>query len=386
LGIARVLRDRFTAGAAERDLKMRFPAEEMEEIRRSGLLGIAIAREYGGWGCTYADAARLVSVMAEADPSIAQMLVPHYWATGLLQLPVWEGDVRAHFSRAVCDGKLRWTNGYAELSNTRHVQDYSVTLDEAGDGWELNGRKFYCTGSYLSDYIYVTAVIRRSNQVCIALVPMNAPGITEGHDWDAMGQRTTASGSISFSHVTVPKVHIMKTDSLSEPDNLLSGLYPQALLTGVHVGIAKAALRDAIAYVKKSKRPWIHSPAERGREDFFTMRTIGQMAALVECIDASFERALQHFERVQASPSVAERAAVMIEIAKAKVVSSEFGLQVCNSVFDACGSASTLAKHDLDRHWRNLRTISLHDPVDYKFHLIGDFLLNDRKPVPTTYT
>jgi alkylation response protein AidB-like acyl-CoA dehydrogenase len=110
------------------------------------------------------------------------------------------------------------------------------------------------------------------------------------------------------------------------------------------------------------------------------------MVTWVEAIDAVFERALIALDAAQAHPTSETRAAAMVEIAKAKTLSTDLGLMVCNSLFDVSGAAATLAKHDFDRHWRNLRTISLHDPADYKYRLIGDFVLNDRRPEPSTYT
>jgi alkylation response protein AidB-like acyl-CoA dehydrogenase len=201
-----------------------------------------------------------------------------------------------------------------------------------------------------------------------------------------MGQRTTASGSTIFENVDVPASRVVTSDFLVHDDSILAGLFPQALLTGVQVGIGKSALRDAIEYVRTRKRPWIHSGVEHGREDPFVMRTIGQMASWVEAVDATFERALVALDSAQASPTADSRAAAMVEIAKAKTVSSDLGLKVCSGLFDVCGAAATLAKHGFDRHWRNLRTISLHDPADYKYRLIGDYLLNDRRPDPSTYT
>ncbi len=41
------------------------------------------------------------------------------------------------------------------------------------------------------------------------------------------------------------------------------------------------------------------------------------------------------------------------------------------------GARATSGKYGLDRYWRNLRTFTLHDPVDYKVRDIGNWVLND---------
>jgi alkylation response protein AidB-like acyl-CoA dehydrogenase len=386
LEVARRFAAKFATRAAERDRNGIFPADELAEIGGSGLLALAVSQQVGGGGGSFSDTARVVSIISESDPNIGQILVPHYWGTGLLAQDAWDREIRDEYNRKVAKEGLRWTNGYAELSSTTNVENYTVSLARSDGGWLLKGKKFYCTGSIGAGQMYVTAVVAETREVCLALVPMRTPGVRILNDWDAMGQRTTASGSTIFDNVALPASHVIKSSFLSRPDSVLAGLFPQALLTGVHVGIAKNALADAIAYVRAHRRPWIHSGVERGREDPYAMRTVGQMVTWVEAIDALFERALRALDMAQRNPIPELRAAAMVEIAKAKTLSSDLGLMVCSSLFEVCGSAATLAKHSYDRHWRNLRTISLHDPADYKYRLIGDYFLNDRRPEPSTYT
>ena len=44
------------------------------------------------------------------------------------------------------------------------------------------------------------------------------------------------------------------------------------------------------------------------------------------------------------------------------------------------GTRSTLAEHNLDRHWRNARTHTLHDPVRWKYSILGKYFLNGENP------
>jgi alkylation response protein AidB-like acyl-CoA dehydrogenase len=44
------------------------------------------------------------------------------------------------------------------------------------------------------------------------------------------------------------------------------------------------------------------------------------------------------------------------------------------------GTRSTLEEYNLNRHWRNARTHTLHDPVRWKYHAIGNFWLNGVHP------
>jgi alkylation response protein AidB-like acyl-CoA dehydrogenase len=65
-----------------------------------------------------------------------------------------------------------------------------------------------------------------------------------------------------------------------------------------------------------------------------------------------------------------------IAVAEAKVLTTEIALQASEKLFELAGSAATRARHQLDRHWRNARVHTLHDPVRWKYHAIGNYSLN----------
>jgi hypothetical protein len=50
------------------------------------------------------------------------------------------------------------------------------------------------------------------------------------------------------------------------------------------------------------------------------------------------------------------------------------------------GSRPTTGSARLDRFWRNVRTHTLHDPVDYKIRELGDWVLNRNIPKATFYS
>jgi alkylation response protein AidB-like acyl-CoA dehydrogenase len=382
--IARQLAHKFAEGAAERDLKATFPREQLEQLRESGLMAFLVPRETGGAGGTFADAARIISTLAEGDPNVAQMLIVHYWGVGAVNEGVPQALQRELNHRVVAK-ELRWTNGFVELT-TKSVQDYALTVTPNGNDWVLNGRKFYCTGSLGADEIYITCVVPETREVRLAFVPLDTPGVRVLDDWTGMGQKTTASGTTIFEKVVVPGSRVITNDFLYKPGTLLSGVFPQAMLAGLYVGIAKNALRDTVEYLRTRKRAWVHSGVERATEDPYVMLAVGQMETWVEGIDATLERALEVLALAEANPSVEARARAMVTISKAKALSTDLGLKVCDTLFQVCGATATLTKNNYDRHWRNLRTITLHDPVEYKYRLIGDYALNDRRPEVSTYT
>ncbi len=103
---------------------------------------------------------------------------------------------------------------------------------------------------------------------------------------------------------------------------------------------------------------------------------------LVERAAALLDRAW----RKEQALGVEERAQLALAIATAKVAAARTGLDICNRLFEVTRARATHASLRLDRHWRNLRTQSLHGPLDYKLHELGDWALNQTRPTPSFYS
>ncbi|MFN5686700.1 MAG: acyl-CoA dehydrogenase, partial [Bradyrhizobium sp.] len=75
----------------------------------------------------------------------------------------------------------------------------------------------------------------------------------------------------------------------------------------------------------------------------------------------------------------AHRAALLS--AQAKIVADDAAIRNGGLIFDVGGASSTKKATNFDRHWRNARTLSSHNPVTYKERAIGQFLINGT-PLP----
>jgi alkylation response protein AidB-like acyl-CoA dehydrogenase len=163
----------------------------------------------------------------------------------------------------------------------------------------------------------------------------------------------------------------------------------QSILANVYLGIAEGALAEARGYTQTSRRPWIHSTAKSTSDDPYVLHRYGELWLDVEAARLFCDRAgLQLSSAWQQGDALTARARgeAALAIATAKVASTRAGLHVTNGMFDVMGARATQASLDVDRYWRNLRTHTLHDPVDYKLRELGDFALNDRVPVPSFYS
>lgn len=383
LEAARAIAERLREGAAERDRERIFPHEQLGWIADAGLLPLLVPKEHGGHGGTYMDAVRVVEILSEGDSCVGQIFHVHNTGVELCNQVVPEALKRGWHERTVQEG-LRWSNAYSELSG-KTIFNWQVRIAPDGDGYRLNGDKFYCTGSLGAGVFYVTAVLEGTDEVKLVFLEPTAEGMEIVDDWDGMGQRCTGSGTIRFRDARVSAEQVCSLGDTTPPESLFGPL-GQLSFSAIHLGIVRAAARDAQEYVSTRARAWVHSGVEKAVDDPLVAMRFGELRVLVSACEALQERAIDLMGWSWLNPSAESRAIASVATSEAKAFTTEAGLKVCELLYQLSGSSATLAKYGYDRHWRNLRTMSLHDPADYKYKMVGDYYLTGNLPPVTAYT
>ena len=96
--------------------------------------------------------------------------------------------------------------------------------------------------------------------------------------------------------------------------------------------------------------------------------------------EALLAKAGRAIDGIVSEPTEASVAATAVAVAEAKVLTTEIAILATNKLHELAGTRSTLAEFNLDRHWRNARTHTLHDPVRWKYFHVGNFALNGVPP------
>jgi SfnB family sulfur acquisition oxidoreductase len=271
----------------------------------------------------------------------------------------------------------RFGNALAELG-TKTALDRTTRITRTDSGYRIDGRKFYCTGALFAQRI-PTHVLDDNGVGFLAFVPREAEGLQLIDDWSGFGQRTTGSGSVLFYAVPVAADDLVPFQSAFERPTTI-GPFAQLLHAAIDSGIARGAYEDLLQFVRHKSRPWIDAGVDRAAEDPLTQQEIGKLRVRLAATEALLERAGEFVDRAQAEPDEASVAVASIAVAEARAISTETSLLLGSKLLELSGSRATLAEYGLDRHWRNARTHTLHDPVRWKYHAIGDYYLNDRLP------
>ncbi|WP_312387827.1 SfnB family sulfur acquisition oxidoreductase [Pseudomonas sp.] len=378
LAVADELARQLRRDSALRDRERRLPHAELELFSRSGLWAISVPKAFGGAGVSYVTLAKIIARIAQADGSLGQIPQNHFYALEVLRVNGTPEQQQRLYAEVLAG--RRFGNALAELG-TKTAHDRTTRLSREGDGYRINGRKFYSTGALYAQRI-PTSVIDDDGIQRLAFVPADAPGLQVIDDWSGFGQRTTGSGSVVFDNVWVAAADVVAFQSAFERPTPVGPL-AQILHAAIDTGIARAAFEDALHFVRTRSRPWVDSGHDKAVDDPLTLKSFGQLSIRLHASEALLERAGEFLDQAAAATpeTAAERvAAASIAVAEARAISTEIALAAGTTLFELAGSQATLAEHNLDRHWRNARVHTLHDPVRWKFHAIGNYYLNDINP------
>ncbi|MBY5416515.1 SfnB family sulfur acquisition oxidoreductase [Rhizobium leguminosarum] len=375
IAIAENLRLRFLADAGPRDKNRTLPFEEVDLFSQSGLWGITIPKNYGGAGVSQTTIAKVFTLLASADASLAQMPQSNFEIIDVIRLTGSEEQKRDLFGKVLAGQRLG--NAFSEFKG-KNVEDFETRLLRDGDEFLVSGQKFYSTGALFAHLVPIVA-LDEGGHVVVAVADRTASGLTVVDDWSGFGQRTTASGTVLLDRVRVAASRVLPAHIVYEKPSAV-GPQSQIIHAAIDLGIAKYAIDVTIDLIKTYARPWIDSGRERASDDPYTIAAVGDLKIKYNAAEAMLERSGRQLDATIANVDERTIGLAKIAIAEAKVLSTELVLLASNKLFELVGARSTLEKLNLDRLWRDARTHTLHDPVRWKFHAIGQYYLNDIEP------
>ncbi|WP_321812112.1 MULTISPECIES: acyl-CoA dehydrogenase family protein [unclassified Burkholderia] len=375
--------DALRATAAERDRAGGHAADEKQRLADAGLLTLAVPREFGGQEAEWPAIYDTIRRIARVDSALAHLV--GFQILQVVSVDVWGSAAqRERYLRGTVEHRWWWGNAVNPL-DTR----LAATATPDG-GYRLDGVKGFCSGTRGSQRMTVSAHDPETGRAVFGVVPTDRDGITVNEDWDPIGQRQTDSGSVRFDGVTLaPDEVLHRSETPPTPRATLRTLVSQLVLTNLFVGLAEGALAEARDYVLKHGRPWINAGVAQASDDPYTLQRFGDMrvqavaaAALADRAAVALQRAWSRHDALTAD----ERAEVALAVSDAKIVAQRAALENGEALFDTCGARATAASLGLDRFWRNARTHTLHDPLDYRLRDVGRFALTGELPQASLYT
>jgi alkylation response protein AidB-like acyl-CoA dehydrogenase len=382
----RQIYDVIATGAAARDADRVHPHDSLTLLRqaRFGALHLPVAE--GGGGGTLRDVIEEAIHLAEADTNVAHIYRNHFTFVERFLVGSTD-DRRLSWRRTVLDGGIvGLATTELDRPQTGGTYPLKTTLTPDGDGFRLRGTKYYSTGSLYADLILIRATAAGNVGVTV-VVPADRQGVDLIDDWDGIGQRVTGTGTTNLHDVRV-EAHEVIVDR-DNPSYLLpyTSTIAQLFLTAINAGIIRATLRDAKALLHSRGRNFYFAPSPTASHDPILQETVGRIAADAFAAELVVLGAAEHLARTaqarhggQPVDDIAHEAAVAA--AKAKIIVDELTLRSATALFDVGGASAATRGKNLDRHWRNARTLASHNPASYKALALGAYELHGTR-LPT---
>jgi alkylation response protein AidB-like acyl-CoA dehydrogenase len=364
--------------AARRDLERELPYEAFKLFKQAGLGALRIPTALGGPGGSVLDYIETVMTIGAADSNVAHALRSHFNFTEALLLNPNSSVDRTQLTR-VLGGKL--FGGAHTEQGTKRPGDVATRLTKSGESYRLNGRKWYATGTAFADFASFSAK-DDDDRLVSALLPVDRKGISILDDWDGMGQRLTASGGVLLDDVEVLP-HEISTRGLSTLIGRHTSTLRQLHLAASMAGAVRGALAEGTDYVRRQARSAAHSAAETANADPFVQKILGEIAAGSFAVDTLIRESARALDRtVEAfasdDPEALEQALIesALTTARTQIIASQLALSAATNVFELGGGSATSRHLNLDRHWRNIRTVLNHNPLLHKARVVGDYYIN----------
>ncbi|MEV4421363.1 acyl-CoA dehydrogenase family protein [Patulibacter sp. NPDC049589] len=381
----RALLDEIAAGAFERERDDVPPHDVVDRIRETRLGALRVPREHGGAGATQRELFATIVDLAHADANLAHILRAHYWFVERRRLD--DGAEAGRWLRAAADGAL-YGNATSEVGGSRPVGDFSTDTrlaDDGAGGYRLTGTKYYSTGSLYTDFVSVLAA-HDDGRLAAAVVPVHRDGVTLEDDWDGIGQRLTGTGTTRLDAVAVAADEVLSREVADPPEPTYEGASLQLYLTAVVAGILRSIRDDAAALVRGRERTYAHAAAPVAAEDPQLQEVVGRIASWAFAAEATVLAAADALDAAEATvvdgvPAADAATHASLRAAEAKVLVDELAQRAGGLIFDVGGASATKRSRNLDRHWRNARTLASHNPTVYKARVIGDLTINGT-PLP----
>jgi alkylation response protein AidB-like acyl-CoA dehydrogenase len=259
LDVARELAIEFDKVGKDADAKNDFPLELVPLYKESGLVGIAVPKEYGGGGADILTLSRISRILAKGDPASSLAFNMHQTMVGILRGLMSEEGKATWLPQVASDHKLICGPFSEERAGLIGLADTTATPTVDG-GWRIDGRKVWATLCEAADIISFNATVTDDDGLLpedfhdhaasegVFVISAESPGLSIDKTWDAMGMRATGTHSLVFDGV--------EADHDAYVGNFRGGLFGEfewAAMTfsGVYLGLIDKAYETTREILRK---------------------------------------------------------------------------------------------------------------------------------------
>ena len=247
--------------AARWDKENHFPRDVFDELAELGVMGLTVPEEYDGAGRDIVATMMVIEELSKRSLAVAMPFIMSACYAGMNLVECGSERQKRELLPLVAAGKLIFAYGWTEPNVGADLASVETVITRDGDELVINGEKRFCTGSAISDYIYVLGRSGpkedRYRNLSFVMVPSRAPGV-DITPIDGMGLKGAPTTDVRFTDVRVPFGNLMgEEEGWNKGWEMVTGAgldVEKLEVAALAVGIAIAAADDAWAYAQERKQ------------------------------------------------------------------------------------------------------------------------------------
>jgi isovaleryl-CoA dehydrogenase len=338
--------DRIAPMAAEIDRDDRFPIELWPQMGELGLHGITVEEEWGGLGLGYLEHVVAQEEVARASASVGLSYGAHSNLC-VNQIRRWANDEQKRkYLPGLINGTQVGALAMSEAGAGSDVVSMKLKAEKSGNGYRLNGTKFWITNGAFADVLVVYAKTGEGSRgITTFLIEKGFEGFSIGQKIDKVGMRGSPTSELVFDDCFVPAENVMG------PENggvgvLMSGLdYERTVLAGIQLGIMQACLDVVLPFVRERKQ--FGQPIG----SFQLMQ--GKIADMYVALNSARAYVYQVARACDAGKTT------RFDAAGAILLASESAVRVANEAVQALGGAGYTKDWPVERFWRDAKLLDI---------------------------
>jgi alkylation response protein AidB-like acyl-CoA dehydrogenase len=185
----------------------------LKQLAQLGYMGLNVNAEFGGTQAGVVAFSCAITELAKGCASTAVTISVTNMVAEVIQA-VGSGEQKKKYLTKICSGEYA-AAGFC-LTESGAGSDPSAMKTKAvkkGDNWVLNGSKIYITSAQYAGVFIVWALTNpdapRGKGISCFLVEANTPGIHIGKNEEKMGQRGSATNTVTFEDCIIPANALM---------------------------------------------------------------------------------------------------------------------------------------------------------------------------------
>ena len=355
--------------AAERDRTKEFPADNLKQMAKLGLLGMMVPPEYGGEGADTISYVLALSEIAYSCASTAVVMSVHNSIVCESILRFGTEEQKKKYLTKLTAGKMIGAFGLTEPEAGSDPVSQTTTAIRDGDFYIINGTKRFTTTGKNSHLVIVTAKTddaQRHRGISAFILEKGLPGFKVGHMEDKMGLRASDTTDLIFDNCRVPAENLLGQEgdgfklAMTALDSGRIGIAAQS------IGVAQAALDAAIRYAKERSQ--------------FGQKIVKFQGLRWMIADMATELEAARQLTMSAAAMKDQKARFTRQASMAKLFASEMVNRVTGKAIQIHGGYGFTKDYDVERYYRDARVFTIYEGTsEIQRVVISNQLLKDTR-------